>query len=74
MPGKPNPIQDRQETYVTIAEAGEHLRVSPRTVYRWLRLGKLKYFRVGSTTRIPLLELDRFIAENTGQSAEEADE
>jgi excisionase family DNA binding protein len=71
MPGRSNPIQNRKETYVTIAEAGEYLRVSPRTVYQWLKLGKLKCFRVGSTTRIPLLELDRFVAENTGLSAEE---
>lgn len=71
MQGKTNPIQDRKETYVTIREAGEYLRISPRTVYRWLKQGTLKCFRVGSTTRIPLSDLDRLIAENTGQTSPE---
>ena len=71
MQRKSNPIQDRKEAYVTIAEAGEHLRVSARTVYRWLLKGKLKFFRVGKSTRIPLSELDKFIAENTGHGPEE---
>ncbi len=61
---KSNPIQERKEAYVTLTEAAEHLRVSSRTVYRWLKKGRLKFFQVGKSTRIPLSELDRFIAEN----------
>lgn len=71
MPGKPNPIESRKEEYVTIREAADYLRVSLRTAYRWIDQGKLKYFRAGSSTRIPLSELDRFISENTRQTKEE---
>lgn len=71
MPGKPNPMESRKEEFVTIKEAADHLRVSLRSVYRWLDQGKLKYFRVGSSTRILLSELDRFISENTRLGKEE---
>lgn len=71
MPNKPNPIESRQEEYVTIKEAADHLRVSLRSIYRWLDEGKLKYFRAGRSTRILLSELDRFISENTRLGKEE---
>ncbi|MFZ5857169.1 MAG: helix-turn-helix domain-containing protein [Chloroflexota bacterium] len=71
MPSKPNPIEDRKEEYVTIKEAADHLRVSLRSIYRWLNQGNLKYFRAGRSTRILLSELDRFISENTRLGKEE---
>ena len=71
MPSKPNPIEDRKEEYVTLKEAADHLRVSLRSIYRWLNQGKLKYFRAGRSTRILLSELDRFISENTRLGKEE---
>ena len=71
MPGNPNPIEDRKETYLTLAEAAEYLRVSSRTVYRWCAKGKLKYFRVAKSTRVALSDLKRFIANNTEGGTEE---
>lgn len=71
MPNKPNPIESRKEEYVTLKEAADHLRVSLRSIYRWLDEGKLKYFRAGRSTRILLSELDRFISENTRLGKEE---
>ena len=71
MPGNPNPNEDRKETYLTIAEAAEYLRVSSRTVYRWCNSGKLKFFRVSKSTRIALSDLERFIANNTEGGTEE---
>jgi len=71
MPGNPNPNEDRKETYMTLAEAADYLRVSSRTVYRWLAKGKLKFFRVGKSTRIALSDLKRFIAHNTEGGTEE---
>jgi excisionase family DNA binding protein len=71
MPGNPKPNEDRKETYLTIAEAAEYLRVSSRTVYRWLATGKLKFFRVSKSTRIALSDLERFIASNTEGGTEE---
>jgi excisionase family DNA binding protein len=71
MPGKPNPMERRKEEFVTVKEAADHLRVSLRTLYRWLDQGKLKYFRAGSSTRIQLSELDCFISEHTRQTKKE---
>lgn len=71
MPNKPNPIESLKEEYVTLKEAADHLRVSLRSIYRWLDEGKLKYFRAGRSTRILLSELDRFISENTRLGKEE---
>ena len=58
-------IEERKETYLTLVETGEYLRVSPRTVYRWLDAGMLKFFRVGKSTRIALSDLEEFIANNS---------
>jgi excisionase family DNA binding protein len=67
-----DPLKDRPETYVTLKEAAKYLRVSYRTVYRWLSQGRLKFFRAGAgSTRIPLSELDKFIAENTSKTQTE---
>jgi excisionase family DNA binding protein len=67
MTEKPNLLDDRKETYVTMHEAADHLRVSLRTVYRWVEQGRLKVFHAGrGSTRIPMSELGRFISENTG--------
>jgi excisionase family DNA binding protein len=67
MTEKPNPLEDRKETYVTMHEAADYLRVALRTVYRWVEQGRLKVFHVGrGSTRIPTSELERFISENTG--------
>lgn len=35
-----NPLTTRQTVYPTIPQAAEYLRVSPRTIYRWLREGR----------------------------------
>ena len=54
MTEKTNPLEDRKETYVTMHEAADHLRVALRTVYRWVEQGRLKVFHVGrGSTRIP---------------------
>ena len=39
--------------YLTPEEVAEILRVDRRTVYEWLRSGKLKAIRFGRTWRIP---------------------
>ena len=66
MTEKSNPLEERKETYVTMHEAADYLRVALRTVYRWVEQGRLKVFHVGrGSTRIPISELERFISENT---------
>ena len=48
--------------YYTVREAADALRVSVPTVWRWLRSGRLKAYRVGSrSTRIERADLDKMI-------------
>ena len=54
--------------FLTLPEAAAYLRVSPRTVYRWAREGRLKCFRLGKTTRFTLKNLDDFVQRYTGGS------
>ena len=60
-----NPLAARQVAYLTIPEAAEYLRVSPRTVYRWLREGRLQRFKLGNVSRIEMNALDKFVAQFT---------
>lgn len=72
MSERKNPLENRKESYVTIDEAAEYLRISRRTVYRWLGNGKLKFFQAGrGPARIPLSELEKFIEEHTKLKEEE---
>ena len=52
--------------FLTLSEAADFLRVSHRTLYRWVQEGKLKRFRVGNTTRIPRAAIEEFTANHTG--------
>ncbi|MCX7706948.1 MAG: helix-turn-helix domain-containing protein [Anaerolineae bacterium] len=47
--------------FLTIPEAAEYLHVSERSVYRWLRTGRLRCFRLGNITRIALHDLEQFV-------------
>jgi len=64
------PITDTR--YVTIGEAANHLKVSPRTVYRWMKEGQLQAFRVGNVTRIAVDALVAFLKQNTGKDQDDA--
>ncbi len=50
-----------QETYYTLQEVAERLRVSYRTVYRWVRSGKLPAYQLGQEWRITDEDLKRFL-------------
>ena len=62
----PTELTTRQVQFLTLPEAADFLRVSHRTLYRWVREGKLKCFRVGNTTRIPRAAIEEFTASHTG--------
>jgi len=49
------------EPLYTPEEVAELLRVSPRTVQRWLAQAKLHGVKVGRLWRIPKASLDRFL-------------
>lgn len=44
--------------YLTPAEAAKILRVDRRTIYEWLRSGKLKAVKFGGAWRIPRKSID----------------
>lgn len=55
---------------LTVREVAEQLRVSPITLYRLLKLGKLPgAFRMGRVWRINREALDRFAAESIRKEA-----
>lgn len=55
--------------FLTIPEAAEYLHVSPRSVYRWLRSGHLRCFRLGNTTRIARRDLEQFVQRHSTPEA-----
>ncbi|AZS06826.1 helix-turn-helix DNA binding protein [Mycobacterium phage Raela] len=60
-----NIVTDRENTWLSIAEAAEYLGVNPRTVRRYMRLGRLEASRVSNkVVRIRLADIDRFMEQN----------
>ena len=49
------------ERLLTPAEVAEYLRISRRTVVRWVREGRLRAVRVGRQWRIPAEEVQRVV-------------
>jgi excisionase family DNA binding protein len=47
--------------FFTIAEVGERLSVSQRSVFRWIRSGDLKVHRFGALVRISEGDLRQFL-------------
>ena len=58
-------MHDRQPasapTFYTIPETAEQLKVSPKTVRRWIERGALKSHRFGKQVRISDVDLSAFI-------------
>jgi excisionase family DNA binding protein len=51
------------DKFFTIAEVGQVLGVSPRTVRRWIATGELVKHRFGRAVRIARIDLEIFVAE-----------
>lgn len=47
---------------LTAAEVAEQLRVSTMTIYRLIRGGELPAVRVGRNYRVPVADLERYLA------------
>ena len=57
--------QASEADFVTVKEAAELLKLSPVTIKRWLKEGKLPYYHVGSrAVRIRKADLDAIITPN----------
>jgi excisionase family DNA binding protein len=48
---------------LTMAQAGEALGVTGRTVYQWIREGRLRASKIGRLVRIKRSSIDRMLAE-----------
>jgi excisionase family DNA binding protein len=54
--------RDKQIRFFTIAEVADHLRVSARTIRRWIAAGELIVHRPGGIIRIAEADLRAFLA------------
>jgi excisionase family DNA binding protein len=51
------------ETYYTLQEIADRLKVNYRTVYRWVRADKLPAYKFGSEWRVAEADMEKFIEE-----------
>jgi len=49
------------ETYYTLAEIAQRLKVSYRTAYRWVQAGELSAYKLGSDWRVAESDLQAFL-------------
>ena len=59
-------VNTEVEEWLTIPEAAGYLGVSEPTVYRWMRNGKLSFYKVGDSTRFKRENLDMAFEKYTG--------
>ncbi|MDQ3926026.1 MAG: helix-turn-helix domain-containing protein [Actinomycetota bacterium] len=50
-----------EEAYYTLAEIAQRLKVSYRTVYRWVQAGELSAYKLGTEWRIAESDLRAFL-------------
>lgn len=55
---------------LTYGEAGELLGLSGRTVWTLVATGQLRACRIGRSVRIPLVELEQYIARQTAEGVQ----
>jgi excisionase family DNA binding protein len=48
------------DDFLTVYEVSRHLKISPNTVRRLVKTGKLPYYRVGNQIRIKKADLEKF--------------
>lgn len=64
-----NTALDRENTWLSIQQAAEHLGVNPRTVRRYIRLDRLAVSRISNkVVRVRLADIDRFIETGVGKA------
>ena len=58
--------------YMTVEEAAKHLKVSKPTIFRWMRTGRLSFYKLGHSTRFKREQLDLVARKVTGEVEAEA--
>jgi len=56
--------------YLSLEEIAQQLNVSERTVYRWVRSGDMRAFRLGHITRVTPEDFQKFIEKYTQAESE----
>jgi len=56
----------QEHGWLSIPEAAQYLGISEPTVYRWMREGKLSFYKVGDSTRFKKENLDMVVEKHTG--------
>lgn len=56
-------------TMMTVKETADFFGVSPRTVFRWIKSGKLESVKIGGIVRIKGEEIERVINEGSKKDA-----
>jgi excisionase family DNA binding protein len=54
-------MQTVEETYFTVEEVAERLKVSNMTVYRWIKAGSLSAYKLGGEFRITERDINQFL-------------
>ena len=54
---------------MTVKETADFFGVSPRTVFRWIKSGKLESVKIGGVVRIKKNEIERVINEGSKKDA-----
>jgi len=50
-----------EEELLTVKEVAEWLRLTPRTIYSWVKQGRLKVYRIGKQLRFRREEINAFL-------------
>ena len=51
----------KKNNFYTAQELAEELRVNIMTIYRYIKAGKLKAYKIGKEFRIDKIEFDKFL-------------
>jgi len=54
-------MSNKQKEFYLVEELAEKLRVSNMTIYRYIKAGKLKAYKIGKEFRIDKKEFQRFL-------------
>lgn len=54
-------MQTVEETYFTVEEVADRLKVSHMTVYRWIKAGQLGAYKIGGEFRITERDIEHYL-------------
>ncbi|MHC4871316.1 MAG: helix-turn-helix domain-containing protein [Planctomycetota bacterium] len=55
------------DDWLTVKGACEYLKISEQTIFRWMKAGKVTYYKVGNSTRFKMSDLDMVVEKVVGQ-------